>query len=396
MFGLSYYIRQFPWLHRRARAAKQLVASLKRHLIEIIRGLPRPFSMGLPRGFYSDYDLLTIHPPAIRGRVILIDQGCPPTPSDSITVLAGRRQHSYQPWPIFWTQHHEVELVGTSLAHINDKDQLCAEAVYGRLHALDGPAYNSFRRSRRSAVRMKGNWTSLVSRWMSTDRTWPYGHWLKDALPRLAVLKELPPDTRIILPPTKLPYMVESLGLMGLLDRCRWTSETHLLVENYYFSSPPSMIACYSPYTVEFLRATFLPLVKPDGKPTPKRFYLKRNGDVRNVANEAEVLEFFRRLGWEIVDAATMSFSDQIRLFAGAEAISGPSGSGVSNLIWCNPGCKVLEIFGDAHMCAVAEWVSHCLPPMQYRYLIFPADHKLSAIVDMDRLKKAMAAFDLM
>ena len=31
-------------------------------------------------------------------------------------------------------------------------------------------------------------------------------------------------------------------------------------MENYYFSSPTTMISCYNPYGVNFLRSRFLPL----------------------------------------------------------------------------------------------------------------------------------------
>jgi capsular polysaccharide biosynthesis protein len=136
-------------------------------------------------------------------------------------------------------------------------------------------------------------------------------------------------------------------------------------------------------------------MVKPSDKPMPKRFYLRRFGDIRNVANEAEVLDFFREIGWEIVDGAALSFPDQIRLFSQAEAVCGPHGSGFSNLIWCKPGCRVLEIFCDVYLCAVAEWICYCLPTTQHRYLIFPADHKLSSIVDIGQLRKALMAYDL-
>jgi capsular polysaccharide biosynthesis protein len=260
----------------------------------------------------------------------------------------------------------------------------------------ESPAYNYVRFCRSHALRLEGNWTSVMSRWMRTDQPQPYGHWLKDALPRLAVLSEFPPDTKILIPSSKLPFQVGSLELLGVLDRCRWTSEKHFLVENYYFSSPPSMIGAYSPYAVDFLRRTFLPRVRPPDASMPKRFYLRRVGDIRNVVNEPAILDFFQSLGWAIVDAAAMSFEDQIRLFSQAEAVCGPHGSGFSNLIWSNSRCKVLEIFGSARLCAVAEWICHCLPQLQHRYLVYPADHRMNAIVDLPDLKKAMAAYDLL
>src|SRR5476649_2400196 len=102
MSELFYRLRRFERLHQAARAVKKLLLSFRRWLIEKIRVLPGPLSLGLPHGFYSDYELLQAQPPGLEGHVILVDQGSPPAPPDSITVLAGRGQHTYQPWPILW------------------------------------------------------------------------------------------------------------------------------------------------------------------------------------------------------------------------------------------------------------------------------------------------------
>jgi capsular polysaccharide biosynthesis protein len=395
-----FQLRRFPRAHRAALGFRQGCVSCFWGSLKWIRRLPPPWSLGLARGMYSDYELLQAVPRAHEGRVILTDQGSPPAAPDSVMVLANKNQHMFQPWPVFWIRHREVELIGPSLAHLNDKGFISQEATYCRslngLRIQDAPAYHYFRGPRARAPRLEGNWTSIISRWMRTDMTQPYGHWIKDVLPRLAVLPELPPDTRILIPAAKQPFQAESLEMLGLLDRCRPTSERHLVIENYYFSSPPSMIACYSPYVVDWLRKTFLPRMEPPDPSLPKRIYLRRRGNIRNVVDEPRLLDFFQGLGWAIVDPIDLSFPDQMRLFSQAEAICGPHGSAFSNLIWSTAKCKVLEIFCDAYICANAEWISGCLPQTQHRYLIFPKDHRLNAIVDLDVVKKALADYDLL
>lgn len=298
-----------------------------------------------------------------------------------------------QPWPIFWTHHQDIALIGPSLAHIKG-DLVCAEATYGKTRLADDPAYYYRRRSSDRPTYLEGNWTSLVSRWIPTNQTWAYGHWLQDALPRLALLEEFPSDVKILVTPHQLPYQVSSLKMLGLLDRCRFTKEEHLRVENYYFSSPTSMIACYNPYAVRWIRKAFLPLVDRT-VPTPKRFFIRRFGQLRNMTNESAVLDFFRGLGWEIIDPGVLSFPDQIRLFSNAEAICGIHGSGFANIVWCKPGCKILEIFGSAYMCGVNEWMSGCLSSVEHRHLIFPSDNMLNAIVDLKKLKETLQALEL-
>src|SRR5207248_2336687 len=140
-------------------------------------------------------------------------------------------------------------------------------AAYG--HVKSDPAYCFCPIGK--PVLLEGPWMSLVSRWMLVQPAQPYGHWLLDALPRLAVLKELPAETRIIVPAHRSQYQVDSLEMLGLSARCRWTAETHVEVEDYYFVSAASMIACYSPYTVEVMRGMFL--ARGDfRKPSTRRF----------------------------------------------------------------------------------------------------------------------------
>jgi hypothetical protein len=383
---LPFEPRSFPRLHR---ALKKIVG-YRRLLFDLIRRLPAPFSLGLPRGSYSDLALLQTVPPSLPGRLVLSDQGSPPTGPDRLVVLSRRGEATEQPWPIFWTHHHDVELIGPSLAHVNGKGQLCEESVYGPVRAQTDPAY-FYRRGLHPVVALPGNWTSLVSLWMSTVKPQPYWHWLMEALPRLAFLPEFPADTRIIVPPSRLPFQLDSLKMLGLLDRCRLTSEQHLRIEDYYFSPPQTMIACYNPYSVEWLRRTFLPLIaRTPPVSTPKRFFIRRTGSRRNIVNEEAVFDFFRGLGWEIVDTAEISFPEQVRLFSQAEAISGIHGSSFANLVWCNPACKVLELFCEDYICAGGEWIAHCIPPLQHHYLLFPGDHRLNARVDLRTLKEAL------
>ena len=141
---------------------------------------------------------------------------------------------------------------------MDEKKLLCRESVYGDVFMWDDPAWNYFCLPK--VTRLKGNWTSLVSRWVPNDNVPTFSHWIMDALPRLALLSEFPSDTKILVPARLAGYQKETLKLLGLLDRCRHTPENHLLLENYYFSPPTAQIACYNPYAVQFLRQTFLPL----------------------------------------------------------------------------------------------------------------------------------------
>jgi capsular polysaccharide biosynthesis protein len=61
---------------------------------------------------------------------------------------------------------------------------------------------------------------------------------------------------------------------------------------------------------------------------------------INEVALEAALV----RRGFHIVRPDRMGVADQIRLFADAEAIVGPTGAGLTNAVFAAPGCKVVEI----------------------------------------------------
>lgn len=345
---------------------------------------------GPAAGAYSDLELLQRSNGSV-GRIILLDQGAPTVTAESPLVLCGRGQHIQQPFPIFWIRRKNARLIGPSLAHLNESKKISLEAVYGKTYRKFDPAYHFFIQG--SPVRLEGPWTSLISRWMPTDSPTAYGHWLCDALPRLAVLKEFPAETRILVPGWRARFQVESLEMLGLLDRCRWTKETDIEVEDYYFSSPPSMICCYSPYAVERMKGMFLPLIDRQ-KATPKRFFVRRSGTFRNMTNEAEVLEFFEKAGWTIVDLVNLPFAEQVAWFAGAEAVAGIHGSGLNNTLWCSRGCKIIELFGDRFIAGDAEWIAQCTGA-EYYSLIFPSDLYFNAIVEMDRVRATLKSAGL-
>lgn len=375
-------------LYRSAKRAVQRAGQFAREVLRFCLPASSPF--GLPKGSYSDSPLQPQagDPP---GRLVLADQGAPAVTERSLMIRCGLHQHQEQPWPIFWRQLPRAHLVGPSLAVLDQNKRVWLESAYGSKRVRADPAYNHFVHG--SPTGLAGNWTSLISRWVPTASPPNFAHWLLDALPRLALLKDFPPDTRILVPASSPPFQSETLRWLGLTDRCRPTAETNLRVENYFFSSPVSMVVCYSPYAVDFLRANFLRFAET-APASPKRFFVRRTGPIRNVTNEAEVLQFFQTRGWAIVDTATLSMARQIQYFSQAEAICAIHGASLTNCVWCSAGCKVVELLADNYLNGCFEWICGVVKA-EHSYRIFPADALLSATIDLKELENSLAALGL-
>jgi hypothetical protein len=297
---LGYRVRRWPVIHRVSHWLRRtFCAAMIEAFWELARWLcANSAQFGPPVKTFSVYQALRCGWPRLNGRIVLHDQGVPQVTGDSMLARSGMSQHAEQPWPVFWSEHSNARLVTESLAYVAPGKELCLESVYGEKRWRTDSASRFLRLP--PPIRLAGNWTSIISRWTPNQGVPVYGHWLHDALPRLALLPEFPPDTRILVPPDLAPYQRESLELMGVWDRCRPTPERHVEVEHYFFSAPTSMITCYNPYSVEFLRATFLPRRDPSYS-GPRKFFFQRTVKRRAVENNEELAEFFRGQGWGVV-----------------------------------------------------------------------------------------------
>ncbi|GEM_PF-677593 len=395
---------------RRIERAHRLAKWLRRTLWRAVGEAVLEFSrwmwggcerFGPPQRIFSVYQALRCGYPKTRGRIVLHDQGSPVVSEDSWMVRGGFNQYAEQPWPIFWSEQSPARLVTESLALLGAGKSLCVESVYG-LHGYHNPRLRADPASRffrlPPPVQLAGNWTSLVSRWVpansrATVTVIPnHSHWLLDALPRLALVSEFPPDTRILVPNQLAEYQKETLAMLGLLERCRFTSEHHLELEHYYFSAPTAMLACYNPYGVEFLRRAYLPH-RDRSFSGPKKFFIRRAGKARQPLNITEVERFFADRGWALVDLEKLGFRQEVELFAEAEAITGIGGSGFTNAVFCQPACSVVQIHARAEgfvLDGYLEWIQQVVG-FKNRAILLNCDYDLRYMIPLEEIRRGFA-----
>ena len=104
--------------------------------------------------------------------------------------------------------------------------------------------------------------------------------------------------------------------------------------------------------TVALIRA-MVASVAPD-RPT-RKLYVSRlrhgqaSGSTRRLVNEVEVAERLAKLGFEILEPERLSMREQIKTFAEAAIVVGPSGSGMFNTVFCTPGTRIVDIESEPH-----------------------------------------------
>lgn len=389
-------MRRWQGLHRVAKFLRRtLTYAIGEGVLEFSRWLWRDNeNFGPPQRVFSIYQALRTGYPKTNGRVILLDQGNPSVEPGSALATGGFNQYAEQPWPIFWSEHANARLVTRSLAMLGPRKSLAIESVYGHPRFRDDSAGRYFRLP--PPVRLAGNWTSIVSRWVPTggpESPIPnHSHWLLDALPRLALLSELPPDTQILIPGRTAEYQKDILRHLGVWERCRPTPEHHVEVERYFFSSPTSMLTCYNPYAVKFLRDAFLPK-RDTSYIGPKKFFIKRRG-LRVARNIDEVEQFFERAGWPVLEIERLTFAQELQLFYEAEAFSGVAGSGFTNAIFCKPGCKAFWFLpytpGVQEQDAIQEWLAQVVGYEWYPGTV-TCDYNLEWRLELETVRQAAA-----
>jgi capsular polysaccharide biosynthesis protein len=380
--------RRWVWKLHRYPAFYRMVTRIRHRTVrawfQLCRWiLPARFDFGPPKGWFSI--AAQIRNGHLRGKILLEQQRAPKAGANSLRAIAPLDQTTQPGWPIFWSYHHEANLIGPTLLLQNEHKHIAVESAGGPLFIEGDKSYRQFRRP--PAVRLDGNWTSVMSRWVDRSN-YSFYHWLMDALPRLALLAEFPADTKVIVPPNLRAYQRDTLEWLGLAERIRPSPEEHFRIEHYYFSSFTNISGWFDPYAVQFLRRSFRGR-RDTAYASPRRFFVHRSGAARGISNEDEVLNFFRARSWAIIDTEALSTAQQIQLFAQAEQICALHGAALTNLLWCEPGCRVLELVSMTFMNGVYEGIAEAVRA-NYEFLLCEGDSDFKARVDLAQLKERL------
>jgi capsular polysaccharide biosynthesis protein len=102
----------------------------------------------------------------------------------------------------------------------------------------------------------------------------------------------------------------------------------------------------YGKSSLEFVRRTFLSEDARSRKDTPPtRLFISREHSRRRIGNEAELSRFLHAEGFVNVILENHTVREQAALFDQAEIVVGFHGAGMTNVLFCRSGTKVVEIF---------------------------------------------------
>lgn len=184
-----------------------------------------------------------------------------------------------------------------------------------------------------------------------------YYHWIFDALPQIHLLEKAELRVDKIYIQCSTPFQKATLNCLGYsLDRVissddyPYISTTRLIVPSF-----PGKSGYIPHWTCKFLRERLLPCgaasISASIGGSGDRIYLSReHASRRKIKNEAEVISVLSEYQFLTIYLEEWSFTEQVTIFNHARAVFSPHGAGLSNLVFSQPGTKVLEVFSPAYV----------------------------------------------
>ncbi|NEQ39464.1 MAG: tetratricopeptide repeat protein [Okeania sp. SIO3I5] len=151
----------------------------------------------------------------------------------------------------------------------------------------------------------------------------------------------------------------------------------------------------------EFLKSVFLkPEIRHQLSGKPERIYISRKlASWRRVINEEEVVNLLNKYGFVSLTLESMSVEEQALCLGAAKFIITPHGAGLTNLVFCTIGTKVIEIFSPKFITSLYWQISNLCGLLHY-YLIGEDFDNLNSsksmpyapdiLVNIDKLLKIM------
>lgn len=216
-----------------------------------------------------------------------------------------------------------------------------------------------------------------------------YFHWLFDAMPKLYLLQQAGLFDKIdyfLVPNYSFRYQKELLSLFGVPPEkiINALVENHIEADTLYVASYVRLQDLQPKWACDFLRNS---LVKENTSLRNRRVYVSRRDALvnRQIYNEDELIDVLKSYDFETVLLAKMSTEEQVKLFNEAEIIVGAHGAGFSNLVFCQPGTKVLEFFPENYVRhSYYDICKRC--GLEYDYLLCPCDGDATNAVDGQKI----------
>ena len=220
-----------------------------------------------------------------------------------------------------------------------------------------------------------------------------YGHWILEMLPKIKMCSEHYNlnDLNYIYTPKIHSFQKETLSILNIYENRLINSEKfrHIQADElivvdhpYYYKGNIFKQNKYQPkWVVKWLRETYLKYEKKFD--AGKKIFIDRSDSKfkhNQIQNTLEVSNYLKNNGFITYKLMELSFFEKIFLFKNADIIIGTHGAGFTNLVFCKPKTKIIEIRPSMYPNAIYERISH----------INDLNYKLIETKEIDENKKKL------
>ena len=254
---------------------------------------------------------------------------------------------------------------------IIDNNKIVNHASYQQvLGELVKPSFNSalYKGTPRYKKKIKGTVLSLIQGASGNNN---YFHWMFDILPKLELLKkfeQLDSVDYYYLPHLQ-KFQKETLSLLKIpLSKCIDSSRyRHIQANSILATTHPWYQSGFILEETKKLPSWVINWVYECFINHSKKFicnnkiFIDRSESRFNhcqIINNNEVMNCLNNLGFSIYKTGELSISEQIYLFNNAKIIIGAHGAAFTNLVFCKPNTKIIEIIPRAHPNEVNKKIS--------------------------------------
>ena len=180
-------------------------------------------------------------------------------------------------------------------------------------------------------------------------------HFVLEDLPNLSWALEHYPECKVLLHSNSPKWQIDVMD--DLQVAYTLTTLRSAKVENLVFTTSPRALISSDVNRIKALRRN------SRVQSNDNNIYIARGDKDRGDSHlESELIEYFASIGFIVLVPDKAPFSEQRKLFESAERVVSLHGGALTNIVWCSPGTKVLEIFNHpfrtydyAKICAQSE-----------------------------------------
>ncbi len=201
-----------------------------------------------------------------------------------------------------------------------------------------------------------------------------YFHFIFDLIPKIYLLKKIIPIESIdfFYVPKITKWQEKIYSLLNIdkkklidSDKIRHVKADLIIAVSHpwYFKNDIQSETINIPdWIINYNKVKFLPLMKTFD--APKKIFLDRSSSIFNhcqIINNDEIINILKKEGFVDYKVEKLDFEKQIYLFNQASVIIGAHGAAFTNLIFCKPKTKIIEIIPSTHPSRKCKRISEIL-----------------------------------